>query len=156
MRPTNQPTIISVDICHKTVGRPWFRERKPDLSNSDLPYFPCFCRLRAESWTMLSLHNQKVHFVISIFYATVTIAGCYYRQLKKDDADTILSRRISAHHLGKNVTDTYFSSLIAQASKNGKKYELKICGSKIHPLIKRYVPVALRYIYRAALAKIFS
>lgn len=79
-----------------------------------------------------------------------------YRQTKKDDADTLLSRRISAHHLGKNVTDNDRGSLIAQASKNGKKYELKIFGSKIHALIKRYMAVALRYIHRAALEKMFS
>jgi hypothetical protein len=58
--------------------------------------------------------------------------------------------------LGKNVTDTDRGSLIAQASKNGKKYQLKIFRSKIHPLIKHYVAVALPYIYRAALVKIFS
>jgi hypothetical protein len=58
--------------------------------------------------------------------------------------------------LGKNVTDTDRGSLIAQASKNEKKFELKIFDSKIHQLVKRYVAVALRYIHRIALAKIFS
>jgi hypothetical protein len=58
--------------------------------------------------------------------------------------------------LGKNATITGRGSLIAQVSKNGKKYELKICDSKIHPLIQRYVAVALPYIHRAALAKNFS
>jgi len=40
--------------------------------------------------------------------------------------------------------------------KKRRKNEMNIFGSKIHPLIKRYVAVALRYIHRVALAKIFS